>query len=48
MDAAVNMGLCIPKEALKEAANKELAQAEDHQVVLVNISHDVLSNYISQ
>lgn len=40
VDVAVNMGMCIPKDALKEEANK------DHQV-LDNISHDVLYNYIN-
>ena len=39
--------MCIPKEALKEEANKERAQAEDHQV-LDKISHDVLWDCISQ
>ena len=30
VDVVVNMGMCMPKEALKEEANKELAQAEGY------------------
>ena len=40
VDVAVNMGMFIPEEALKEAATKELAQAEDHHVWDNIISHD--------
>ena len=47
VDVAINMEMCIPKEALKEEANKELAQANDHQVLDI-ISHDILSNSINQ
>lgn len=46
-DVAINMEMCIPVEALKEEANKEFAQAGDHQV-LDNISHDVLPDYTNQ
>ena len=46
VDLAVNMGMCIPNAALK-GANKELAQAKDHQV-LDNIPHGVLSDYTNQ